>query len=386
MAFKNNYFRGIIDGKSIIDYKNKLDYNIENIEDRKELVKNILSLENIDGAEFSNHQFWRDVWDMGICKTSLNVDESLWSETNVCLTLESMANYLLAKTPKEKRENIKVYDSYELFKRAMQEQEVIRKYGESEEDSIIVFRQKKNYKLDPKPTVTAKDKRRFSEINDYDSYKKYLLELRDNKAMRDELASKIDLNDGMRVESGSDIYKFTLKHLPLVSDDMLNTKLLKERAIKWKAPLRDAGNEIDWDCLDMFNAEHVKALLAVPKDMELTNDMYITRDMLLENVELSDTQVEILSLWQKDKTLESIANILGMSKTNVKKHLDKIVTKVINQYEKEYEDNYYYLNVVKGKYKTCSSCGEVKLINRFANDSKGSMGKKSKCKKCMCGR
>ena len=34
MAFKNNYFRGIIDGKSIIDYKNKLDYNIENIEDR----------------------------------------------------------------------------------------------------------------------------------------------------------------------------------------------------------------------------------------------------------------------------------------------------------------------------------------------------------------
>ena len=175
MAFKNNYFRGIIDGKSIIDYKNKLDYNIENIEDRKELVKNILSLENIDGAEFSNHQFWRDVWDMGICKTSLNVDESLWSETNVCLTLESMANYLLAKASKDKKENIKVYDSYELFKRAMQEQEVIRKYGESEEDSIIVFRQKKNYKLDPKPTVTAKDKRRFSEINDYDSYKKYLL-------------------------------------------------------------------------------------------------------------------------------------------------------------------------------------------------------------------
>ena len=78
MTFKNNYFRGIIDGKSIIDYKNKLDYNIENIEDRKKAVEQLLSLENIGGAEFSKDLFWSEVWDMGICKTSLNVDESLF--------------------------------------------------------------------------------------------------------------------------------------------------------------------------------------------------------------------------------------------------------------------------------------------------------------------
>ena len=384
MTFKNNYFRGVRDGKSIIDYKNKLDYNIENIEDRKKAVEQLLSLENIGGAEFSKDLFWSEVWDMGICKTSLNVDESLWSETNVCLTLESMANYLLAKSPKEKKENIKVYDSYELFKRAMQEQEVVRKYGESEEDNVIIFRQKKNYKLDPKPCITAKDKRRFEEINHYDDYKKYLIELRDNKELRDNLAAKVNVsNGGMRVKNGSDVYKFTLKHLPLVSDDMLNTKLLKEKAIKWKAPLRDSGNEIDWDCLDMFDPEHVKALLAVPKDMELTNDMYITRDMLLENVDLSESQVEILSLWRKGKTLNSIAAILGMSHTNVKKHIDKIVTKVIKQYEKEYEENYYYLNICKGTYKTCSCCGETKLTTRFAKDSKGYMGRKSKCKECI---
>ena len=52
---------------------------------------------------------------MGVCKAGINTDETLWSETNVCLTLESMANYLLAKHIKDKKDNIKIYDSYELF-------------------------------------------------------------------------------------------------------------------------------------------------------------------------------------------------------------------------------------------------------------------------------
>ena len=35
MAFNNSYFRGSIDNKTILDYKNKLDYNIDNLEERK---------------------------------------------------------------------------------------------------------------------------------------------------------------------------------------------------------------------------------------------------------------------------------------------------------------------------------------------------------------
>ena len=383
MAFNNSYFRGSIDNKTIQDYKNKLDYNIDDLEDRKNEINKLLSIEKIGEAEFSCEDFWTEVWDMGVCKAGINTNESLWSETNVCLTLESMANYLLAKHTKEKKDTIKVYDSYELFKRAIQEQEAIRKYGEAEEDGVIVFRQKKNYKLDPKPTVTSKDKKRFTEINDYDNYKGNLMKLRDDRAAREELASKLDLDYGIKVKTSSDVYKFVLKHLPLASDDMLNVKLQRERAIKWKSPLRDSGNEIDWDYLDMFDKDHVKALLAIPKDMEVASDLYMTRDMLVENAGLTDTQMSILELWKKDRTLQSIANALGMSHSNVKKHLDKIVNKVINQYEKEYEENHYYLNVVKGKYKKCTHCGEVKLISRFGNDSKGTYGKKSKCKECI---
>ena len=131
MAFNNSYFRGSIDNKTIQDYKNKLDYNIDDLEDRKNEINKLLSIEKIGEAEFSCEEFWIEVWDMGVCKAGINTNESLQSKTNVCLTLESMANYLLAKHTKEKKDTIKVYDSYELFKRAIQEQEAIRKYGEA---------------------------------------------------------------------------------------------------------------------------------------------------------------------------------------------------------------------------------------------------------------
>ena len=110
MAFNNGFFRGSIGGKTILDYKNKLDYNIESLDERKDMIKELLSLEYVDGVEFSNDEFWNEIWDMGVCKAGINTDESLWSETNVSLTLESMSNYLLAKHTKDKKDNIKVLD------------------------------------------------------------------------------------------------------------------------------------------------------------------------------------------------------------------------------------------------------------------------------------
>ena len=64
MAFNNGFFRGNIGNKTILDYKNKLDYNIENLYERKEKIKELLSIENVDGVEFSNEEFWNEVWDM----------------------------------------------------------------------------------------------------------------------------------------------------------------------------------------------------------------------------------------------------------------------------------------------------------------------------------
>ena len=172
MAYTNNKFRGIIDGKTIWDYYNKLDYKIEKLNKRIDNVSNVL---NLNEYGFSDDLFWQEVWDMGICKTGLNTTDDLWSDTNVAKCLESMGTYLLAKYPKEPNDTIKVYDDYNLFKRIIKEKEIINRYGEKTDDEMIIFRTKKNYKLAPKESVSSKDKEKYVELQAYDEFKKYLL-------------------------------------------------------------------------------------------------------------------------------------------------------------------------------------------------------------------
>ena len=97
MAIVNGRFTGEIDGKNIFSYSNKLDYNIENLEKRKELISEILNLDEIG----SKDKFWMDVWDMANCKVSLNKTDALWTDTNVAQLLESMGTYLIAKDESE---------------------------------------------------------------------------------------------------------------------------------------------------------------------------------------------------------------------------------------------------------------------------------------------
>ena len=161
---------------------------------------------------------------------------------------------------------------------------------------------------------------------------------------------------------------------------MVMVKNSKERPIKWKSPLRDRGNEIDWSYLDMFDPSHVKALLQVKKDIDAYDEILLDINDLIEKTDLSDKQHEILELWRRDKTQQYIADVLGCSRQVVVKHLDKIVKKIIDTYEKEYSEKHYYLNVIKGKYKKCSKCGEIKLIQYFHKN--GKKGYMSMCKEC----
>ena len=389
MTYTNNRFRGYIDGKTIWDYSGKLDYNIDKLEDRKTKVSEIL---NLDETGNSLDLFWQDVWDMGVCKSGLNTTDDLWSDTNVCKCLESIGTYLIAKGDKLPKEDIKVYDDYNLFKRILKEKELVNRYGEKTDDEMIVFRTKKNYKLAPKESINSKDKCNYEEIKNYNDFKQYLLSLtyngedvslqKESKKKREDLVDKINsMSNSEFSMTNASLYRTVRNQLPTLEDDMLYVKNSKERPIKFKAPLRDSGNEIDWSYLDMFDVNHVKALLQVKRDIDVSNEILIDIYDLIEKTDLNDRQKEILDMWRADKTQQYIADELGCSRSVVIKQLDKIVRKIIDTYEKEYEENHYYLNVVKGKYKKCSRCGEIKLQHRF---SKNGDRLRSNCKSCTC--
>ena len=88
-------------------------------------------------------------------------------------------------------------------------------------------------------------------------------------------------------------------------------------------------------------------------------------------------------MYRNGSTIADIAKELNYDYWTVDDRVDSIVGKIINTFHKNEED-WYYLNIRKGNYKTCNGCGEVKLATdtHFRKDSKGKFGVRSTCKVC----
>lgn len=135
--------------------------------------------------------------------------------------------------------------------------------------------------------------------------------------------------------------------------------------------------------IDMFDENIVKNLILIPKESRYKYGVVgIDMEMIdcIADKSLSDIQIDILNMTRYGHSQQSIGKMFGCSKQAIASRLDKIVKKIIDTYEREYADKHYYLNVVKGQYKKCSKCGEVKLLQRF--DKNGKRGYMSMCKDC----
>jgi hypothetical protein len=89
-----------------------------------------------------------------------------------------------------------------------------------------------------------------------------------------------------------------------------------------------------------------------------------------------------LFLWRdEDSTQQTIADDTGVTQQSISEILSLIARKVVKQYELIYED-WLYLNYLRGTYKTCSKCGEVKLVSKYSKDSTRKDGLDHKCKNC----
>lgn len=162
MAIVNGRFTGEIDGKNIFSYSNKLDYNIENLEERKKIISEILNLDEIG----SKDEFWMDVWDMATCKVSLNKTDALWTDTNVAQLLEGMGTYLIAKNEYNAKKEKKKFD------KPKKEISINSDYSSNEYE---VVKNDKNYRLAPPDEVNSKDyKLREIFSKDYKYYRDVL--------------------------------------------------------------------------------------------------------------------------------------------------------------------------------------------------------------------
>lgn len=389
MALQTVSFKGDIGGKTLGFYKGKLDYSLENLEERIELVRKILRVENIGEIEFMKDDFWIEVFDRGCCKVSINTDDPTYSETNVANFLESLGTYILSKDKNPQKEKIKTYDNYELFTRTIKENQKVSKLGEvnaNHNNELEVFVEKGNYRKAIEESITSKDIEQLPYLKDYDDYRKHLTVLYKTKECRDKLIEKIskEINSINNISVPVFVSANIQKNLGLVKTDMIDVKQSVIHPFCAKIETKSVCTP-NWDELDMFNTEHVKELIRVKKGNDLQDDLTcIVTDLnkLIKEVELTDKQKEILELWKRGKSQEDIGRVLEISKQMVNKQINSIVNSIISKYEEQYED-WYYLNVVKGKYKKCSKCGDIKILQRFNKNSRRVDGHETFCKKCQ---
>lgn len=439
--FVNNKFNGAINGKRCKDYYKESKKYGKDLYEQIEIAKEILGVEEIDGVQFTD-EFWTKVFLQsdedeycGGIKLILSKDDSLYSESNVALTLEKIASDILIKDTKKISgdKKIKVYHSKSLFDKASEEYEELKRIGELSTSTrgmidkgmsgdisfgdlkkgiIVDISKDKLEKIQEEPVLAnlmnyklEKDLKRIKDweleyINDmykdrYPIIDLYYQEYLKMKNRYDEFTYNPkeiwenieDVNERKKAKirkltnEEKRIRDLMRRQIGLLKDDFINIINAKVRPILFKAPLPDEGCP-EWDMFDETDPEHIKAALRVNRGNDMQDELsVIIRDLeiTVNQCEWTDRQKRILELLKTDMPLLQIAEEVKMKWGNFNKEYNGICKRIVDKNYEKIED-WYYLNVRYGEYKKCNKCKEVKLTSKF---SKNGNGLRSHCKNCM---
>ena len=431
----NVRFKGEIDGKNLYNYKYKIDWNEKDFNKRKLLLNDIL---NLNEYGMSNDLFWQDIWDCGICKVNIGVNDTRWEETDVAIFLESMGSYLLyGYEKKEKKGNkeielnegwtyndvvtdknyrlappikiqqsdykmrdlfngsyedyvnkvsktryeIKSRDSWERIKH--NEQEKIKLLTEAKHNLNILKRQMEKMKKEGSLQYNKNEVIKVSNMN---------VQLRLSKQLE-----RYGLSNENVLDIESKIYKLrdrgtnvALYHLTNnlkdMKDYMISCKLAYTNIVKINPPKCPTNYNV-LEKIDYLDSTHIKAMLLLDEmKLDPSKDLAIIAYDINKKIkdmyslgEISDREMYIIEGIRYNVSYPKLAKELGITTNAVEKTLNRLCDKIVKSF---YEDiiDLHFLNESKGKYKKCSRCGEVKLVNQF--DKKGKQGLQSRCKKC----
>lgn len=354
-------FNGKLCGKTIYDFKNAIDYDIDEQQKRIQALYDLLYEDGYLHGYFE--EFFSDWYNPHLTK-----DDCLSEDHNVFQELEKMANYILY-APDGERITLKTkYNFYtapkfqERLSKDISIDDMVARAEENSEDDedtnmydeVIDFliRQGNNYKVAIKQVITKEDLQdeELKVVKDYQ-------DAIDN--LRNKLQSLREANKDYPMQRRIMRALRELKHDQLIAKDQI------KGTIYFKEVLPDS-TVIDYDQFDFFDKEHVLALLKMPPVENLMTDvgcLIYDLNRLLEQCELSPADWEILNLYrQEDMTIGDVANKLGLEWYFVNGVINRICNQIVDKYESVFE-NWYYLNIVKGKYKKCSYCGEIKIMN-----------------------
>jgi hypothetical protein len=382
--------------------RKELDFTLEGTKKRLEKLYEILCDHDEELVDYYDNHYIAN-------KTSTSFEQDIVGQD-----LEKLADYLLYADNKEQRHESKKHKDERGILSPSQIERNSRK--ETLTDDLSYF-EKSNHTME-KHSFYTKDKRFKNKMEckeDNPKKRKARNKNKDTKKITKEDLEKYpvlkDTNEAIEklkyeIETGLDAHGYELNEEQLRKKRWLMIELRKDQVaykdsmkkyVNAKSVLNQSLNgEIDVNFRDQEVIEflfHEYSHLKEYSFDDLSSDLkHILMDFeqLVDNTPFSEIVKEVFILKIDGLSHDEINNELEHKYhiTFSKKHISKLLRsaipkKIIDTYGKQFED-WYYLEIVKGTYKTCTNCGEVKLAseNYFRKESKGKYGVKAVCKTC----
>lgn len=363
MALPYTKFRGKLHGEKAENFIKKLDFSLK----QQDRVKKT--------QELMEHPYWNEYFDTYF-KAEISQDENLSDHINVCQVLNSIANYILFSPDGERIDKKVKYNFYteKKFNEILCKESSIESKAEDavsgldhydgDEQFLNQYSEVINYLVRPSENYKKEISQKIYEDDLSDEHiRSYHDAIWHCRLLYCKYTEQIEeLNkQGKSAYKVINKRKFLTKHMKEMKLDQLICKDMLYGTIYFKQPLPDSC-DTDYDQFDFFDESHIRALLKVNNTDLQTDVGCLVQDLknLIKHIAFDIIEEKILCLLQKDKSVVEISDIIGLKQQYAEAKLKKIIKKIIDEYYIVYED-WYYLNICKGKYKQCSKCGQIKL-------------------------
>lgn len=324
MTYSNQrQFKSKIDGKVLDDFR-QLDHSIENYNERKKHVDDLLD-DNVFFEEYFDNHY----------NPNINASGNLSEENDVCSTLENMATYLLNSTDvieedKKNQDSYVIHKNKERFQQKLNRESVtVFNQGVAtnltDEENVVHFLVNDNNDKKPKKQVVKK-----SDINSDSETGRVL---REYNTFLEALNQKLrDKPDGRRF-----LYS---RAKAKIQDDMMFVKNMLDGVWGYNINGQEVFNP-DYDIFDFTNDKTILEMIKMAEpDFETSIDLWITWhefNMMVDKLKFSEDEFLVLTTLRAQLNPTDISNYTNLDYRRIQQTIIKDIVRKIAKVGNKYD-------------------------------------------------
>ena len=337
MALKNQaYFTAKIDDVDVHSIKSMINYKIDSLEDRMKCV---------DIALAHGDNFYQEYFDK-YCDPAITNSDMLLSESNVVQSLESMANYILAKDDEYNKTESSYFVSDHELDRKMRRENEFDNTGTSlivgKDETVSIYEEAKsnqNFKKSKTQTIKPSDFERDDELGsilrDYNTF----INLISNYTKKDKVTGETK-----KIDKKANLYTYSKQHSS-IKDDMIICKDSMMKTHGYTLKYFSESTEPNYDMIDLTNIDHLlggwveysegkvrsNGLLSFKPTDDYQDDfncIIVDLQNLIDNCDLNNFQMDVINLYQEGLKASDIERELNATRKKVRIALDTVAKKV----------------------------------------------------------